>query len=180
MSPWIKTISNELDITILVITSQVSGHCVVISNRSWRHQENACEWDTGRCVKIIVFIVLSGFVVSCTKQNNICTLVTNCICTHSSVILVFIPSLKIIPVRTETVRYTSTYIILCTSLQMFYANRDSWARTKVALVFHSPVLNIVWNSQCGFVVIAIISNTRIRKLNNILISNKLFEPVMSV
>ena len=33
ISPWIKSLSNELDITIHVITSQWSGHCDVINNR---------------------------------------------------------------------------------------------------------------------------------------------------
>ena len=37
---WIKSISNELDITIHVIESQLSGHCDVISIRLWRHQQN--------------------------------------------------------------------------------------------------------------------------------------------
>ena len=36
------------------------------------------------------FSVIYEFVMSCKKQNNVCTLVTNCLCTHSSVILVFI------------------------------------------------------------------------------------------
>ena len=35
-----KSISNELDIIIHVIASQLSGHCVVISHRLWRHQQN--------------------------------------------------------------------------------------------------------------------------------------------
>ena len=38
-SPWIKSISNELDITVHVIASQLSGHCDIISNRLWRHQQ---------------------------------------------------------------------------------------------------------------------------------------------
>ena len=38
--PWIKSTSNELDIIIHVIASQLSGHCDVISNRLWRHQQN--------------------------------------------------------------------------------------------------------------------------------------------
>ena len=40
ISPWIKSISNELDITFHVIASQLSGHCDVISTRLWRHQQN--------------------------------------------------------------------------------------------------------------------------------------------
>ena len=32
--------SNELDIIIHVIASQLSGHCDVINDRLWRHQQN--------------------------------------------------------------------------------------------------------------------------------------------
>ena len=49
------------------------------------------------------------------KNNNVCTLVTNCLCVHSSVILVFISHNKKQNnplVSTETVRHSSTYIIL--------------------------------------------------------------------
>ena len=40
ISPWIKSISNALDITCHVFASQFSGHCDVIANRLWRHQQN--------------------------------------------------------------------------------------------------------------------------------------------
>ena len=40
ISPWIKTIFNELNITIHVIASQLFDHCDVISSRLWRHQHN--------------------------------------------------------------------------------------------------------------------------------------------
>ena len=83
---------NELDITIHVIASQLSGHCDVISNRLWCHQQNKNQASEtrGRCVKIIVFIVIYRFVMSCKKWNNVCTLMMNCFCAHLSVILVFI------------------------------------------------------------------------------------------
>ena len=92
ISPWIKSISNELDITIHMISSQLSCHCDVISNQLWRHQQNE-NWASetrGRCVKIVVFIIIYGFIMSCKKLNNVCTLMINCFCAHSSVILVFI------------------------------------------------------------------------------------------
>ena len=87
-SPWIKSISNELDITIHVIASQLSGHCDVIINRLWRHRqnENRASQTRGRRVNFAVFIVIPGFVKSCNKYLNICTLLTNCFCAHSSVI----------------------------------------------------------------------------------------------
>ena len=74
-----------------MFASQLSGHCDVISNRLWRHQQNV-KWakeSRGRRVKILVFNVIYGFIMSC-KKNNVCTLVTNRLCAHSSVILVFI------------------------------------------------------------------------------------------
>ena len=60
ISPWIKSISNELDIIIHVIVSQLSRHCDVISNLLWRHQQkkNRASETRGRCVKIVV---LSSF-----------------------------------------------------------------------------------------------------------------------
>ena len=94
---WIKTISNELDITIHVAASQLYGHRGVISNRLWRYQlnENRASETRGRYVKIVVFIVIYASVMSCKKLNNACTLVTNCFCTHLGVILVFIINTKI-------------------------------------------------------------------------------------
>ena len=92
ISPWIKSISNELDITIPVMASQLPGPCGVISNRLWRHQQNVDRKSEtrGRCVRTVVFIVICGFVMSCKKWNNVCTLMTNCLCTHFSDILTFI------------------------------------------------------------------------------------------
>ena len=69
ISPWIKSISNELDITCHVFASQLSGHCDVIANRLWRHQQNVKRTSETRgwCVKILVFSVIYGFVMSCKK-----------------------------------------------------------------------------------------------------------------
>ena len=55
ISPWIKSISNELDVTFHVPASQLSGHCDLISNRSWRHQlnEKRASEPRGRCVKFV-------------------------------------------------------------------------------------------------------------------------------
>ena len=119
-SSWIKSISNELDITIHVIALQLSGHCDVINNRLWRHQqiENRAIETRGAYVKRVVFIVIYGSVMSC---KNTWTLVTNCFCAHSSVILAFISLVsrnsrnkhQNNPLESaETVRLSSTYIIL--------------------------------------------------------------------
>ena len=48
-----------------MIASQLSAHYDVISNRLWRHQQNenrACD-TRGRCVKIVDFIVIYGFII---------------------------------------------------------------------------------------------------------------------
>ena len=71
ISPWIKTISNELDIICHVFASQLSGHCDVIANRLWRHQQNVKRASKTRtwCVKILV---LASFMDSlCLVRNKI-------------------------------------------------------------------------------------------------------------
>ena len=69
ISPWIKSISNELDIIIHVIASQLSGHCDVISNRLWRHQQKVMRgsetWELW--VKILV---LASFMDSLYRVRN--------------------------------------------------------------------------------------------------------------
>ena len=69
ISPWIKSISNELDTTIHVISSQLSGHCDVINNRLWRHQQNdnRTSETRGRCVKSFV---LSSLMDSLCRVGN--------------------------------------------------------------------------------------------------------------
>ena len=55
--PWIKSISNELNITFRVIVSRLSGYFDVIANQLWRHQHsvNRASETRRRCVKIVVF-----------------------------------------------------------------------------------------------------------------------------
>ena len=67
--PWIKSISNELDIIIHVITSQLSGHCDFISNLSWHHQQNKkrASETQGWCVKIVA---LSSFMEPLAGVSN--------------------------------------------------------------------------------------------------------------
>ena len=79
-----KSIYNELD---HVISSQLSGHCDTISSRLWRHQQNENRMSETKdsYVKIIVFIVIYGFVMWCKKWNNLCSLVANCFCAPLSV-----------------------------------------------------------------------------------------------
>ena len=70
ISPWIKSISNELDIIIHVIASQLSGYCDVINNRLWRHQQNVnlASEARGRCVKNVFSSFLSSL---CRVRNKI-------------------------------------------------------------------------------------------------------------
>ena len=92
ISPSIKSISNELDITCHVFASQLPGHCDVITNPLWRHQQNVkrARGDAGVMCEAPRYSVIYGFVMSCKKWNDVCTFVTNCLCAHSSVVLVFI------------------------------------------------------------------------------------------
>ena len=64
-----KSISSKLDIIIHVIALQLSRYCDVISNQLWRHRqkEDRASEKRGRFVKIVVFIVIYGFVMSCKK-----------------------------------------------------------------------------------------------------------------
>ena len=63
----------------------------------------------GRC--LIVFVGIYGFVMLCKKWNNVCTLVTNCLCGHSRFIFVFI-SLTLsyfnVPMYPSTCTWTSS------------------------------------------------------------------------
>ena len=70
ISPWIKSISNELDIIFHVIASPLSGHFDVINNRLWRHQQSVIldNETRRRCVKIVVFIFTDSL---CRVRNTI-------------------------------------------------------------------------------------------------------------
>ena len=71
ISPWIKSISNELDITCHVFASQLSGHCDIIANRLWRHRQNIRRTSEplGWCVKILVLASFMGSL--CRVRNKI-------------------------------------------------------------------------------------------------------------
>ena len=125
--PWMKSISNELDITIHVTASQLSGHCDAISNRLWRHQqnENRASETRRRCVKIVV---LSSFMDSlCRVRNKI--LHVPSWRTASAITLecyfgIYLPPWfatrekhqYIPPLSAETVCHSSTYIFLYISI----------------------------------------------------------------
>ena len=67
----IKSISNESDITCHVFASQLSGHCDVIANQLWRHQQNVkrASETRGWCVKILVLAPLKDSL--CRIRNKI-------------------------------------------------------------------------------------------------------------
>ena len=69
ISPWIKSICNELDITYHVIASQLSGHCDVISTRLWRLQQNVTE-QVSHGTGVWRSSFLSSFVGSLCRVRN--------------------------------------------------------------------------------------------------------------
>ena len=159
ISPWIKSISNELDIAIDVIASQLSGHCNVIGNRLWRHQQNE-NWVSEtqeRCVKIVF---LSPFMDSfCCVRNKIMYVLSWRTVSALTRVLFWclFPSLlrnsgnkhQNNPLLSaETVRHSSTYIIL-------YAYAHKWTELSFSLVhvmavtYSAPSHNL---TQCGPIV----------------------------
>ena len=65
ISPWIRTISNELDITFHV------SFTIVWS--LWRHHQNVNRTSEtrGRCVKIVALVVINEYVISCKKKIHV-------------------------------------------------------------------------------------------------------------
>ena len=60
-----------VDITIHMIMSQLSGHCDVISNRLWSHQQNG-NWACGTWEDVWRFKFLSSFMdLLCHAKNNV-------------------------------------------------------------------------------------------------------------
>ena len=121
--PWMKSISNELDITLHVIASQLSRYCDVISNGLWSHQQNEdrASETWGRCVKIIALLLFMDTL--CHVRNKIMYVLSS----HSVSSLIRVLFLCLFPsllrnsgnkhknnplVSAETVRHSSTYIIL--------------------------------------------------------------------
>ena len=70
ISPWIKSISYELNITFHVLAPQLSGNCDVISNRLRRHLQNLFRAGEKRCrcVRIVVFFVI--YSSACRVRNK--------------------------------------------------------------------------------------------------------------
>ena len=64
---------------------------VPIMHRLWRNQQNvSITSETQRsCVKILFFVVSYGSITSCTKQTDVCSIVTNCLWVNSRGSLVF-------------------------------------------------------------------------------------------
>ena len=129
ISPWIKSISNELDITIHVITSQLFGYCDVINNRLWRHQQNVnpASETRGRCVKIVFIVILSSL---CRVRNIIMHVLSwRTVSALPRVLFwcLFPPLLRNSGnkhqnnplLSAETVRHSNTYIILYLQTKRF-------------------------------------------------------------
>ena len=67
--------------------------CVTMAWSLWRNRLtivtssqkiNRASETRGRWVKIVVFNVICVFVMLCTKWNNVCTQVANCLCAHQN------------------------------------------------------------------------------------------------
>ena len=69
ISPWMKSISNLLDIIIHVMASKLSGDCDVINNRLWRHQQNVNPASEAR-VDVWRLSFLSSFLSSLCRVRN--------------------------------------------------------------------------------------------------------------
>ena len=67
ISPWVKSIFSESDITFHPLASQPSDYCDVISNRLWHHQQNWASETRGLCMKIVVF---TSFMDSLCRERN--------------------------------------------------------------------------------------------------------------
>ena len=125
ISPSIKSISYELDIIIHVIAVKLFCHCDVVNNRLWRHQQNV-NWASAtlcRCMKTIGFIVIMDSL--CRVRNKIMHVLSwRNVYAFIRVLFrcLFPPLLRNLGnkhqnnplVSTETVRHSSTYIILFT------------------------------------------------------------------
>ena len=126
ISPWIKLISKELDITCHVFVSQLSGHCDVIANQLWRHQQNVKRARHGDDVWWSLF--LASFMDSlCRARNEIMyVLLWQTVYALTRVLFwCLFPSLLCnswnkhqnnTPVSAYTVCHTGTYIVLYTSI----------------------------------------------------------------
>ena len=138
ISPWIQLTSNELNITVHVITSQFSSYCDVTNKRFWRHQQNvnpAIE-ARGRCVKIVVFIVIFIVVMSCKKYNDV-LLEWQIVSVFTRVLLwCLFPELR----STKTVCHSSTHIILNLS-------HTKHIHLHTLRLVHST-LQIYWKKSC--------------------------------
>ena len=70
ISLWIKSISNQLNITIQMIASQLFGYCDVISNPLWHHQQNVNRASKTRVKKVWRSLFLSSFTDSLYRVRN--------------------------------------------------------------------------------------------------------------
>ena len=134
ISPWIKSISNELDITCHVFASQLSGHYGVIANRLWRHQLNVrrASETRGWCAKILV---LASFMdLLCRVRNKIMyVLLWRTVYALTRVLFwcLFPSLLRNNPlVSAWTVRHAITYIILYMFINLELYTHANWGNSS--------------------------------------------------
>ena len=124
ISPWIKLISNELDITCPVLASQLSGHCGVIANRLWRHQQLVERARETRGWWVKIHVLASCMDLLCRVRNKIMYVLL----WRTAYALTWVLFWCLFPsllrnsgykhqnnplVSASTVRHASTYVILC-------------------------------------------------------------------
>ena len=159
-----------------MIASQLSGHCDVICNRLWRHQqnENRASATWGRCVKLVVCIVIYGLVVSCKKKNNVCILVTNHFCAHSSGKITLSWALKRFVTRVHTL-FPITFIFChCSSVPFHIEMRFVWnlfiiPPCKSLINWHLPRLDtsqqhIYRDDACAALLWGLLAQTRLSRI----------------
>ena len=160
--PWKKSTSNELDITIHVIASQLSRYCDVISNRLWCHQQNEDRGGEtrGRCVKIVVS---SSFVDSLCRVRDKIMYVFSWRTVSALTRMLFLCVFPSLPrnsgnkhknnplVSAESVRHSSTYILLyiswpflCQEMQRKAINEHR--NDNKYIFFMSPMIANRWLS----------------------------------
>ena len=101
----------------------------------WRHWQSIVtssaeckpsEWVTVSTCEDHRFFVIYGFVMSCKKYNNVCTLVTNGSCAHTSIFRVFISLVAAQSSRERINRSPLEYIHYSVSIVLVWIPTTLW------------------------------------------------------
>ena len=91
ISTWIK-LKVRYHLSSAFVTIAKSHQ--VPHNKSWSHHQhpNRPSGVQCQCVKIVFLTVIYGLIISRKKWNNVCTIIIDCLCIHSMVIIVMMTS----------------------------------------------------------------------------------------